>query len=162
MMSTMTRDSQLSMILRAPLVPFIQVYKLSLRHWEREHYHAYYAIPVFLGFLITYGLIQLIIRQYPEFYFTAQGYRIHHYTYGIVILLIFGYVGLWTRSMKMKYFCALAHGVGAAFIIDEAFMWFTLNSSDGYQDYDLVFFVGALLLGIIFAPIFFKSKNNEQ
>ena len=133
------------------------------RHYrEEEHYHAYYAIPVFVGFAITYLLIQILTRVYPEFGFSARGYHIHHYTYGIVLLLVFGYIGLWTQSMKVKYFCALAHGVAAAFVIDEAWMWFTLNPADGYQDYDLALIVGALLLGIILAPILFSGKSEKR
>lgn len=141
---------------------FSWLYKLPQHYKEQEHYHAYYSIPVFIGFLVTYLLIQLLTRLFPDFGFTAKGYRIHHYTYGIVLLLIFGYIGLWTRSMKMKYFCALAHGVGAAFIIDEAFMWFTLNEGPGYQDYDLAFFVAALLVGIILAPLFYDGKKIKN
>src|ERR1043166_8946815 len=85
---------------------------------DREHWHAYYSIPVFVGFLGTYGIIQLLEYLFPDFYFNVEGYHIHHYAYGIVILLIFSYIGIWTQSQKMKYFCALAHGVGSAFIID--------------------------------------------
>ena len=135
---------------------------LHRRYREEEHYHAYYSIPVFVGFFVTYGLIQLLVHRYPGFHLSASGYHIHHYTYGIIILLVFGYIGLWTRSQKMKYFCALAHGVAAAFIIDEAYMWFTLNADPGYQDYDLAFFVGALPLGMILAPLFFGSKRSDE
>jgi hypothetical protein len=148
--------------LRVPFAPVIQLYRLSLRHKEREQYHAYYAIPVLIGFLLTYGIIQLFVRRYPDAHFSANGYHIHHYTYGIIILLIFGYIGLWTRNMKMKYLCALAHGVGAAFIIDEAFMWFTLTNIDRYQDYDLVFFVVAILISIILAPFLVDGKKETN
>jgi hypothetical protein len=135
---------------------------LHRQYREEERYHAYYSIPVFTGFVVTYVLIQILVRVFPDFGFHAGGYHIHHYTYGIVLLLVFGYIGLWTQSLKMKYFCALAHGVAAAFIIDEAWMWFTLNGADGYQDYDLAFYVGALLLGIILAPLLFGGKKSTK
>lgn len=143
------------------LTLWTKVSDLSRRYREDEHYHAYYSIPVFAGFIITYVLIQILTRVFPNFGFQAEGYHIHHYTYGIIILLVFGYIGLWTQSRKMKYFCALLHGIAAAFIIDEAFMWFTLNPSDGYQDYDIAFFVGAFLLGIILAPLLFGKKRSD-
>ncbi len=135
--------------------------RISQHHKEREHYHAYYSIPVFIGFVVTYALIQLLVSLFPDFSFHAEGYHIHHYTYGIILLLIFGYIGIWTRSMRMKYLCALAYGVSAAFIIDEAWMWFTLNAGRGYQDYDLAFFVGALFLSIIIAPLFINGKDKK-
>ncbi|HYU65069.1 MAG TPA: hypothetical protein VEK36_02280 [Candidatus Paceibacterota bacterium] len=138
------------------------LYGLLRRYREEEKYHAYYAVPVLIGFTITYSLIQLLTYLFPDFSFHAQGYHIHHYTYGIAILLIFGYIGLWTRSLKVKYFCALAHGAGAAFIIDEAWLWFTLDPTIQYRDYDLAVFVGALLLGLILAPLFFNGKKRSN
>ena len=135
---------------------------LHRRYRDDEHYHAYYSIPVFAGFLGTYILIQLLVTLFPDFAFHAKGYHIHHYTYGIILLLVFGYIGLWTKSTRMKYFCALAYGIGAAFIIDEAFIWFTLNPADGYQDYDLAFFVGAIFLGVVLAPLLYKRDKLEK
>jgi hypothetical protein len=143
------------------LVSFIKrLYRTSLGYKERQQYHAYYSIPVLVGFLVNYGIIQLAVYLYPNFHLDVRGYHIHHYTYGIVLLLIFGYIGLWTQSLKVKYICALAYGVGAAFIIDEAWLWFTLTQTTHYQDYDLVFFVAALLVGFILAPNFFKTKEE--
>ena len=139
---------------------FRRLYNLSLHYKEREHYHAYYSIPVLAGFLITYILLQVGNWLFPDFAVHAHGYHIHHYTYGIVILLIFGYIGLWARSLKVKYFCALAYGVGTAFIIDEAVIWFTLNPNGHYQDYDLAFYVGAIFLAMILAPLLFNTKDN--
>ena len=62
----------------------------------------------------------------------------------------------------MKYACALAYGVGAAFVIDEAFEWFTLTTPVRYQDYDLAFFVGAIILAVALAPLFSDGKRNRS
>jgi hypothetical protein len=128
---------------------------------DQGHYPAYYAIPVLIGFTITYLLIQIIVYLFPELGFSVNGYHVHHYTYGVATVLVFGYVGLWAQSEKVKIISAVAHGVGAAFIIDEAFMWFTLNPAPGYQDYNLPIIVVALLLGFILVPLFYRKESED-
>ena len=140
---------------------FNKIKNIHTSYREQGHWHAYYSIPVFFGFCVTYALIQLAVYLVPDFHFDARGYHIHHYTYGIILLLLFGYIGLWASSPRIKYLCALAYGVGAAFIIDEAFIWFTLNAGPGYQDYDLALFVGAIFLSIIIAPLVLKGKEDK-
>ena len=129
-------------------------------HKDQERYHAFYAIPVLIGFIVTYLLIQIMVYFFPDIGFSAGGYHIHHYTYGVALILIFGYVGLWVRSEKMKIASAVAHGVGAAFIIDEAFMLFALSAEPGYQDYNLAIIVAALLLGIALIPLFLEADKS--
>ncbi len=133
--------------------------ELSRQHRENGYDHAYYAIPVLIGFFVTWCIIQIWVRLLPRASLSANGYHIHHYTYGIAILIVFGYISLFARSPRLRYICALAHGVGAAFIIDEAFIWFTLNpgpGGSGYQDYDLIVFVVVILLTLILTPVFFR------
>lgn len=136
--------------------------KLLRRHQENNHWHAYYAVPTFAGFLFTYLFFQVSVRIAPGLALYANGYHIHHYTYGIVILLISGYVGIWAPSIESKNICAFAHGVGAALIIDEAWIWVTLNPGPGYQDYDLAFFVAALILSVALAPLLFGKKRDSS
>ncbi len=140
--------------------PVRWVYDLATGHRTNGHWYAYYSIPVFIGFAITYGLIQVGVRAFPDFHFDARGYHIHHYTYGIVILLLAGYIAIWTQSLRVKFACALAYGVAAAFIIDEAFMWFTLTNVLKYQDYDLAFYVGAIFLSFAIAPLFIGGNRT--
>ncbi len=142
------------------LVAWVQ--KLSNRHRENNHWHAYYAIPAFIGFVVTYLFIQVQQRLFPNFHLDAGEHHIHHYTYGIILLLIFGYVSLWTDSLRIRYTCALAYGAGVAFIMDEAWMWFTLNSGPGYQDYDLIFYIAALFAAIALSPLVFRNKKDSN
>ena len=147
---------------RSPSRLVRKVNEIARSHREKERYHAYYAVPVLIGFGVTYGLIQLLTLAYPEFHFSYRDYHIHHYTYGIVLLLIFGYVGIWTRSIRMKLVCALAYGVGVAFIVDEAWMWFTLNQNAPQNDFDLAFFILAALIGLFLAPVLYDGWKTEN
>lgn len=141
----------------AELVAWVR--KLSTRHRENNHWHAYYTLPVLFGFGVTYLLIRILQPAFPNFHFDAGGYHIHHYTYGIFVLLIFGYISLWTNSPRVKYLCALAYGVSIAFILDEAGMWFTLT--DNYvKDYDLIFYIAAIFITIALSPLLFKNKKD--
>gem|GEM_PF-4829825 len=136
---------------------------VAKRHKENGHHNAYLAVPVFISFAVMYILIQVWVYFIPEFHFSAYSYHIHHYTYGIVLVLICGYIGLWAQSEKSKIACAIGYGIGAALILDEAFMWFALNPANGYQDYDLIVVVAALLLGFIVAPyVLYREKKDTH
>jgi hypothetical protein len=154
------QPSSLRHFARIAWSPIRHIVEYSERHKANGHWHAYYAIPAFLGFTLTYLMLQIGQVYYADVYWTTHGYHVHHYTYGIVLLLVFGYVGIWSQSIRVKYFCALIYGISAALIIDEARIWFTLNPAPGYQDYDLAFYVGAFLLGIVLSPILFAKRKQ--
>ncbi|MFF1798042.1 hypothetical protein ACFVXQ_28170, partial [Kitasatospora sp. NPDC058263] len=49
----------------------------------------------------------------------AGGVHIHHYVWGILILMIVGALGLVERSPRWRTWMGLAYGIGAALVIDE-------------------------------------------
>jgi hypothetical protein len=111
-----------------------------------------------LGFLVTFGVIRLItylihIGVGPfRNVTTSGGLHIHHLVWGILILLLVGYVWLIEEGVGSSWMAsvtAAAYGMAAALTLDEFALW--LNLSDVYWEragrlsVDVVFIFAALL-----------------
>ncbi len=135
---------------------------MAAQRQQRQWLALHYAIPVLAGFAITYFLIQLLTGLFPQFHFHAEGYHIHHYSYGIAIMLVTGYVSLWVRSTRVRYACALLHGVASAFVVDETWLWFTLNPNLTYRGHDLAAYVAAFFLLLAFVPAAMQWRKRRR
>ncbi len=99
---------------------------------------------------------------------SAGGLHIHHLVWGILLLIVVGYVWLlevgvgssWVASLT-----AIAFGVGAALTLDEFALW--LNLSDVYwerqgrESIDAVLIFGGLLSAGVWGWPFFKGVADH-
>jgi len=126
-----------------------------------------------VGFLVTFAIVRGItylirVGVGPFHNVTSGGLHIHHLVWGILILLLVGYVWLvelgvgssWVASLT-----ALAYGVGAALTLDEFALWLNLRDvyweRAGRQSVDAVLiFAGLLSVGIWGGP-FLRAVIKE-
>jgi len=114
-----------------------------------------------LAFLVTFAIVRGITHLIragvgPLQNVTSGGLHIHHLVWGILLLLVVGYVWLleigvgssWVASLT-----AIAFGVGAALTLDEFALW--LNMRDVYWERQgresidaVIIFAGLLSVGI--------------
>jgi hypothetical protein len=91
-----------------------------------------------VGFLVTVAIVRSItvmIRMGvgPVHNVTAGGLHIHHLVWGILLLLLVGFIWMLEIGVGSSWFASLtavAFGVGAALALDEFALW--LNLSDVY------------------------------
>ncbi|TMC82405.1 MAG: hypothetical protein E6J06_11065 [Chloroflexi bacterium] len=122
-----------------------------------------------LAFLITFGAVRgitLMIRAGigPVHNVSAGGLHIHHLVWGILLLIVVGYVWLlevgvgssWVASLT-----AIAFGVGAALTLDEFALWLNLNDvyweRQGRESIDAVLIFGGLLSAGVWGWPFFRG-----
>ncbi|MFJ8827867.1 hypothetical protein ACIREE_39825 [Streptomyces sp. NPDC102467] len=103
------------------------------------------------GFTLTFGgmrlltwLIHIDVAGVGDM--EAGGVHLHHYVWGILLLIVVGAAGLVERSARARAWMGLAYGVGVALIIDEAALLISLE--DVYWDTE-----GGLSIGIAIAVI---------
>ena len=118
-----------------------------------------------IGFVVASGVVRGITHLIragigPIHNVTSGGLHIHHLVWGILLLLLVGYIWLaevgvswsWTSALT-----AIAYGVGAALALDEFALW--LNLRDVYWEVQgresvnaLLIFGGLLAVGTLGGP----------
>jgi hypothetical protein len=91
---------------------------------------------------------------------TSGGLHIHHLVWGILLLLVVGYVWLIEEGVGSNWVAsltAIAFGVGAALTLDEFALWLNLQdvywAQQGRVSIDaVVIFASALMVGIWGGP----------
>jgi hypothetical protein len=110
-----------------------------------------------IGFLVTVGIVRgithLIRADIGPFHnVTTGGLHIHHLVWGILLLLMVGYVWLaevgvaWTWTAVLT---AFVFGIGAALTLDEFALWLNLRDvyweTQGRESVDAVLLFASLL-----------------
>jgi hypothetical protein len=126
------------------------------------------SVAFLVTFAIVRGITHLIRAGIGPFHnVTSGGLHIHHLVWGILLLLVVGYVWLlevgvgstWVASLT-----AIAFGIGAALTLDEFALW--LNMQDVYWDrqgresIDAVIIFGGLLSAGIWGWPFLRALTG--
>jgi hypothetical protein len=126
-----------------------------------------------IGFLVTFGIVRGITHLIragvgPFHNVTSGGLHIHHLVWGILILILVGYVWLIEQGVGSNWIAsvtAILFGVGAALTLDEFALWLNLQdvywTGTGRESIDAVFiFISLLSVGIWGGP-FLREVAKE-
>lgn len=115
------------------------------------------AFLILIAFLLSFGfirtsahMIRAQVKWWPGNVETSGGTHIHHLVWGILLMMLFGYVGIAIAdSSPWLELCAILFGIGMGLTMDEFALWLNLQdvywSEKGRQSIDAVV-VAALLL----------------
>ena len=142
--------------------PSARALRVRLRTAYKQHvdYRREAALRVFVTFIVTFLLIRALtygIRYQilpVRNVVTASGLHIHHFVWGIFILLLVGFITLSVNQARWHPLLAVAYGIGAALVLDEFALWLNLQdvywARQGRSSLDVV--VGfAALVGVYLA-----------
>jgi len=126
---------------------------------------------VFLSFLITFVVARLYVyitsHDVLELKFlidniTIYGVHVHHLNFGIMILVIVGFISLYDLRPLVHRKLAIFYGIGLALTFDEFALWLKLKD-DYYASisYDAVIIISVILLNIIYFPDFWKNRGIQ-
>ena len=131
------------------------------------------SLSFFITFLIVRGITYSIRAGVGPFHdVSAGGKHIHHLVWGILLLLVVGYLwllrlgsGMDRTSRLMSRLTALMYGVGAALTLDEFALWLNLEDvyweREGRKSVDVVLLFGGLLSVGIWGREFFHAVLKE-
>ncbi len=141
--------------------------KLYSFHFQNERRERLFLAS--LGFLLTFGIVRGITHLIragvgPFHNVTSGGLHIHHLVWGILILLVVGYLWLIEEGVGSSWvssLTAIAFGVGAALTLDEFALWLNLQDvywqGAGRESIDAVAIFAALLSAGIWGGPFLQA-----
>jgi hypothetical protein len=139
-----------------------RLYQIHFRNERRER-----LFLASVAFLITFAIVRgitLMIRMQigPIHNVAAGGLHIHHLVWGILLLLVVGYIWLLEVGVGSGWIAsttAIAFGVGAALTLDEFALWLNLSdvywAGQGRESIDAVLIFGGLLSAGVWGWPFF-------
>ena len=108
--------------------------------------------PIAVAFLLTFTGARVISYLVPSFGVFIGDFRIHHFTWGIFVLAVSGYLALVFDEAGAKYLISLLHGFGLGLAFDEFAFWLKLTDDDPARwSYDGFLVVAGLIFLIISA-----------
>ena len=126
-----------------------------------------------VAFLVTFGIVRLITHAIragvgPFHNVSSGGFHIHHLVWGILILLVVGFVWLIEKAVGSSWLAsitAIAFGVGAALTLDEFALWLNLRDvyweEAGRASIDAVVIFASLLSVGIWGHPFLRAVAGE-
>jgi hypothetical protein len=131
------------------------------------------SLAFFISFSVARTIAYSIHREVgPLRSVYIGGTHVHHLVFGILLLLIVGYLwlvqvgtGMNSASRWLSRITAVLYGVGAALTLDEFALWLNLAdvywTGEGRESVDAIVLFGALLsVGLWGAP-FFRGVAHE-
>ena len=89
------------------------------------------------------------------------GYHIHHFYFGILLIILAGWIAIVKTPNLKREQVALIYGTGLGLFMDEIGLLLTWGDYYSGLTYLLSLFVGGVLLNIIYFPYFwYEVKNN--
>jgi hypothetical protein len=69
------------------------------------------AFWVLLSFTVTFSTARLLVHFAPSLFLNVHGSHIHHFTYGIILLAVSGFIAL-TKKGRSPSWLSVLYGVG--------------------------------------------------
>jgi hypothetical protein len=101
---------------------------------------------ILVGFLPTFAAARLVVDVVPGLYLRVHRVHVHHFTYGIIVLAIVGFISLVTTIPSRVL--AVFYGLGLALSFDEFGMWVRLT--DHYNIDQSVDVMVSILVFLVF------------
>jgi len=120
---------------------------------------------VFAAFLASFPLLRLAAHTLPSV--MIGKYHIHHFYFGIMLLIVSNWVSLATNRERVKHMSAILFGIGLAFVADEVGLLLTCTSPlQGTCDYHarvtwdfFMVIVGVFMSVLYFKPVWRRFRN---
>lgn len=145
--------------------------KIVAAYQQHVDYRRQAALWMWVTFIVTFIFLRILtfgIRFHllpARNVVTSSGLHIHHFVWGIVLLLLVGFLGITLWSERLHPWLGAVFGIGAALVLDEYALWLNLQDvywlPAGRSSIDVVILVAALLGLYYAADRFWKQVVRE-
>jgi hypothetical protein len=149
----------------------LALYRQHFRDHRRER-----MVLASASFFVAFATARLLVHGFRShrqpFELWVGGIHLHHYVWGIALLLLVGYLwliqvgsGATEASQRLGRVTAVLYGVGAALTLDEFALWLHLDDvyweRTGRASIDAVFLFGALVSAGLWGGPFWRALLRQ-
>jgi len=129
-----------------------RVVRAYRRHVDYRHQAA---LRCLVAFVVTFVFLRALTfgihyRLLPVHDIVTGGLHIHHFVWGILIMLVVGFLALSVEQARWHPWLAIPFGIAAALILDEFALWLNLRDvywqKQGRESVDAIAIFSCLLL----------------
>src|SRR5512136_3116855 len=91
-----------------------------------------------ISFIVSFAVARIFTTLKPDTVLTGGGYHIHHFWYGLLMVVIGGWLGISYRSERVDRVAAIIFGAGGGIIGDEVGLLLTLGDYWTEATYTLI------------------------
>jgi hypothetical protein len=144
-----------------------RVVRAYRRHVDYRHQAA---LRCLVAFVVTFVFLRALTfgihyRLLPVHDIVTGGLHIHHFVWGILIMLIVGFMALSVEQARWHPWLAIPFGIAAALTLDEFALWLNLQdvywAKEGRASVDAVIVVAAVLGVYLVAYRFWNQLGRE-
>jgi hypothetical protein len=108
------------------------------------------------SFLASFAVARVFTGFYPSTTLVIQGIHVHHFWYGLALIVVGGWLGINYRDDHIERFAAIIFGVGGGLVGDEIGLLLTFG--DYYSELTYTFLIA--LLAFSFMAALFKRHGK--
>ncbi len=149
----------------------LALYRRHFRDHRRERMFLA-SLSFFLTFAVTRWVTHALRASSGPFQVTIGGIHVHHLVWGILLLLLVGYVWLIQMgtgsdgpAVRIGRITAILYGAGAALTLDEFALWLNLQDvyweREGRASIDAVALFGALVSAGLWGGPFLRAVTRQ-
>lgn len=103
------------------------------KHVKKKDKEARFLVLVFFtatfiaARMIVYGIMYHLLPTFPFAYIFYKDVHIHHLVFGIILLLVAGFIRIPAQNNNLVRISSILYGIGAALTLDEFAIWLRLD-----------------------------------
>ena len=118
------------------------------------------SIIALMSFITSFVITRAFTSLFPGTILEVRGYHIHHFWYGLVMLVISGWIGISIEDERINRVAAILFGAGGGLVGDEIGLLLTFGDYWTEITYTIVIILAALT-SILMLMIRYSKLNRE-
>lgn len=119
-----------------------------------------YSVLGLISFIFAFAIARAFTTFYPSTVVVTSGIHFHHFWYGLILVIVSGWIGITTTNQRHRPLLTVIFGFGGGLIADEAGLLLTLGNYHSWLTYPI--FVAIVVLALLIILLWHSAEKLEM